>query len=725
MITVKGSKTQNAADPSSKDRFNLESFEARSNMPYYVGLFVSTVVVYLRSVLGSWAEPHRPDHHGRSGHPADQQYDASAADDAAQAAPSPNAQSLQNQPTDFDNSSAWDGQALSTLPALGLSQFGGDSIPLPDLFEQGSGHIVRNGPVNFAALATNDNRRSGGDLSSIPSDAGATIHTFPGHVTPVQDGGGQGSSGGGNARKNRAPRNEASVDLGNQIGATALVIALTDLLKNTVDPDGNPLYITDFQSSSGILTAADGGVKFQPTQTGEVTFTYTITDGELTVNQQATLLVMPNTIAGGDSNDTLAGSGFADDITGGAGNDSIDGGGGNDMINGGSGDDTIFAGDGNDTVHAGFGNDTVYGGLGNDRLFGEDGNDRLFGEQGNDTLDGGAGNDLLSGGQGTDSVLGGAGDDSIIGDTDAANDTYDGGAGTDTLDYSRASTGMNVNLASGTATGVEIGTDTISGFEVVLTGNGADQITAGSLAIVVNAGAGNDQVTGSVVNDKLFGGSGDDHMAGGEGNDFLIGGLGADTLDCGGGDDTVVGDVDARDDTIIGGLGFDTLDYSGSSAAIFANLVTGIVSGTEIGTDMISGFEFAAFGSADDYILAGNDAVTLAGGGGNDVFEFTINTQSLPSSGNIMQHITDYMVGDCLKTSKYDVFQDDLGAGSDRFVDAFGQALDNSQLSIQVRHEMVGSIQQTFVDCDTDGDSTYDLTVFLDGEHVLHIVQHL
>ena len=724
MITVKGSKIQPPSALPPKDRFALESMEARSNVPYYIGIFISTAVIYLKSVLGSWAEPHKAAPHGPNSHDSDQQQGQSASNDVASVAPS-NAQQQPPNPQDTTETGAgWDGQAVGALPALGLGHLGGDSITFPGLSEQGNGHIVRNGPVRFAAVALNDNNRTSAGGGRIPPGSGATMDALPGYATPVMTGV-QGNSTGTGDRKNRAPRNEANVDLGNQLGAAALLIALTDLLKNTIDPDGNPLFITDMHATSGILTAANGGVNFVPTQTGEVTFNYTITDGELTVVQQAKLIVKPNVITGTAGNDELAGSRIADEISGGLGNDSISGAGGNDLVDGGDGDDTILAGNGDDIVHGGSGNDTLYGGTGNDRLFGDDGNDNLFGEQGNDYLDGGIGNDVLSGGPGIDHLVGGLGDDWIIADLDVANDIYDGGAGNDTLDYTQDIAGVAVNLETGIASGIDIGTDIISAFEVISTGQGNDVVRASSQAITVNSGAGDDQLFGSAGNDKLMGGSGNDQLMGGEGNDLLIGGLGADMLDCGGGDDVVTADLGFSDDTMMGGLGRDTLDYSSSGAAIDANFITGIVRGVEIGTDTISGFEVVAFGLGSDHIIIGIDSLTLAGGGGNDMFEFVIDGSSLLGSGNIQQQVTDFNVGDCLRTSKYDVLEDSSGSGSDRFEDAFGNILDQFQLPIRVRHELIDSLQQTFVDTDLNGDGSYDLTMYLDGQHALHVVQHI
>ena len=104
--------------------------------------------------------------------------------------------------------------------------------------------------------------------------------------------------------------------------------------------------------------------------------------------------------------------------------------------------------------------DIIYGDDGNDTLAGGDGNDTLFGMDEDDTLDGGLGNDVLNGG---------------TGDTDTA--TYAGATGS-----------VDVNLATGLATGAD-GNDTLvsienvtgSGFDDTLTGNGSDNVLSGGL----------------------------------------------------------------------------------------------------------------------------------------------------------------------------------------------------------------------------------------------------
>lgn len=228
---------------------------------------------------------------------------------------------------------------------------------------------------------------------------------------------------------------------------------------------------------------------------------------------------------GGSGNDLIYGNAADNVITGGAGNDRIDGGLGQDTVvfsgnrsqyaitwNGQIG--TVFGPDGTDTitnveflrfadqtivatptggltVSGDMTNNSMSGSAFGDVLNGMGGNDVLLGHGGNDVLDGGAGNDRLEGGDGDDILIGGLGDDTLI-----------GGAGRDTADYTGATDGVVVNLATGLATG-GAGSDTLaslenirgSAFNDVLTGDGGDNIIHGGGGIdTLNGGAGNDQL---------------------------------------------------------------------------------------------------------------------------------------------------------------------------------------------------------------------------------------
>lgn len=166
----------------------------------------------------------------------------------------------------------------------------------------------------------------------------------------------------------------------------------------------------------------------------------------------------------------------------------------------GTGNDTVRGGKGNDTIHAGFGSDIVRGDSGNDSIFGGEGNDTLNGDSGNDVIHDGAGNDLVRGGSGNDVFIAGAG-----------SDRYEGGSDFDTLDYSAATSELQVDASAKTVLGFT--NDTLSSIE---------------------------KIVGSQFADTFKGSKGADSFVGGAGNDTLRGMAGADTLAGGAGDDTFV-----------------------------------------------------------------------------------------------------------------------------------------------------------------------------------------
>lgn len=318
-------------------------------------------------------------------------------------------------------------------------------------------------------------------------------------------------------------------------------------------------------------------------------------------------------ITGFDGNDTLAGNDGADRLDGGDGTDTLTGGAGNDLLDGGAGIDTaVFSGnyadytvteddvngqiivtdnrangDGTDTLKGvnrlQFDDQTVAvivpgivligtdaadvfdGGEGADTLDGGGGNDSLTGGSGDDELGGGTGNDTLYAGSGDDTVDAGSGDDLIVGGDGAGDDTYRGGSGIDTVKYSSAITGIIVNLDQGTASGNEIGEDTLTQIE------------------------------------NVIGGSDDDTLIGNAGNNILEGGLGGDHL--------------------TGGGGTDTASYEHATAKVTANLSNIAQNTGQAAGDRYSSIEGLA-GSRFDDRLTGNGSInTLSGGAGNDLLD--------------------------------------------------------------------------------------------------------
>ncbi|NWG22922.1 MAG: FecR domain-containing protein [Pseudorhodoplanes sp.] len=159
-------------------------------------------------------------------------------------------------------------------------------------------------------------------------------------------------------------------------------------------------------------------------------------------------------------------------------------------------DNVIIRGDGHDTIIGTAGNDDIYAGGGNDVIYAGAGNDEVFGE---------GGNDILIAGEGE------------------GNDVYDGGDGIDTVVFSSTSQGIVVNLATGTASGVEIGSDTLFDIENVTGGAGADHITGTDADNILVGLGGNDTINGAGGNDIIMVNAGDAWAVdGGAGVDRLM-----------------------------------------------------------------------------------------------------------------------------------------------------------------------------------------------------------
>ena len=291
-----------------------------------------------------------------------------------------------------------------------------------------------------------------------------------------------------------------------------------------------------------------------------------------------------------------------------------------DRLTGDAADNELTGGAGNDILKGGGGNDTLIGNRDNDKLSGGGGGDALDGGAGSDTLIGGAGGDDLVGGSGDDTLMGGKGEDTLTGG--AGGDNLSGGASRDTASYTTSSAAVNVNLATGAASGGHASGDKLSSIENVvgsdkndrLTGDGANnKLTGGAGSDTLIGAGGNDTLTGNDGNDRLSGQAGNDALAGNIGKDILIGGGGNDLLDGGTGNDRLTGgggndslNGGAGNDTLSGGKGADTLLGQGGS-----DLLTG-----GAGNDSLGG------GGGKDTLTGGAGNDTLIGGAGSDTFKF-------------------------------------------------------------------------------------------------------
>lgn len=244
-------------------------------------------------------------------------------------------------------------------------------------------------------------------------------------------------------------------------------------------------------------------------------------------------------------------------------------------------------------------NEVILGGNNADTLIGGTGNDDIFGFPGDDDLSGGAGNDTLVGGDGDDIVNGGAGDDFLVAGSGFGFDTYDGGAGTDTLSFSSTFLGITVDLGTGTASGSEIDTDTITNIEVLIGGDGDDFLDGDAGINEIFGGAGNDIIDGSGGTDIIDGGSGDDIIGFDTSVETINGGAGTDAIVLFGAGQT----ADVANLVAVGSI--EEIDLSGVGSNTLA--VTSALITTMSGNGTLS-----AFGNGDDVVTSA-DSWNLTG----------------------------------------------------------------------------------------------------------------
>ena len=386
-----------------------------------------------------------------------------------------------------------------------------------------------------------------------------------------------------------------SVTVGNLAGAAAIAISVTG--GNGVDTVNSStsdrrVTFTGGLGNDAFTTGTAGGVFIAGNADGDDTFTgggttdtvdYSAVTTAMSVDLAAgiatgagtdTLTGVENVIATGQA-DTITVSSTANNVAAGLGNDIILVAAGTDVagdtLDGGGNTDTIrfisttaadtltlnvnttgieavvisdAAGATTGTTALNVNAAAVVGAI---SLTGNDGDNVLTGNGSTNTIIGGNGGDTIDAGGGSDTVSAGIGDDTVIGTADGVSDIYNGGSGTDTIDYSAltALDSISVNLQTGSASGVAIGSDNLSG----------------SSFENIKSGGGDDSLFGSIANNEIRGGDGSDNIVGGGGSDQLFGDAGNDTLNGGVNDFSLT--PSAANDVLWGGTGTDTFRFDG------------------------------------------------------------------------------------------------------------------------------------------------------------------
>ncbi|MBP7066276.1 M10 family metallopeptidase C-terminal domain-containing protein, partial [Ferrovibrio sp.] len=314
---------------------------------------------------------------------------------------------------------------------------------------------------------------------------------------------------------------------------------------------------------------------------------------------------------GGSGNDTITGNALDNTLKGGAGNDTIDGGGGNDTI-------VFVGGDGTDTVNGGGGIDTIdLSALSSGLIVASVSNVAGHSLSNVEYLIGTAYADSFKN-TGSIFIYGRGGDDTYYRSTggtilsSAVAGEFHGGDGFDTVDFSLATTALNIFGTNNELKNSEIERIVGTAYADVLTG----------IASVYNAGAGNDIIKGHGGDQKIYGEAGNDILyayyetrgetAGKYDNNAK------DLLDGGDGDDILV--VSGGTHTLVGGAGIDTIDYSPVPGSVSVDLAagTGFGGASTTLTQTISGVENIIGSNGADFIFGDAGANHLIGNGGSD-----------------------------------------------------------------------------------------------------------
>ncbi|WP_048441015.1 calcium-binding protein [Caenimonas sp. SL110] len=356
--------------------------------------------------------------------------------------------------------------------------------------------------------------------------------------------------------------------------------------------------------------------------------------------------------------------------------------------------------------------DTLTGGNPANGSGATDGFEGFTGYGGNDLIDGGAGYDRVSyssspnpvsvllGGTSTGSALDGFGGtdtlisieeargshfaDTLRGSSTAGfesfeglgdDDTINGFGGTDRVNFQNSPAGVNVNLATGTASDGWGGTDQLIGIENVRGSESGDTIVGDGAANDIEARGGNDSVSGGAGQDFLRGGSGNDTLDGGANLSLsntaninseydaayygdagsavtvVLGAAGTAGNSAGGGGNDVLIDIEQvvgssfsdfisgtnramneifrggpGNDTINGGhstgtdLGFNLVDYRFATGGVSVNLQLGQAFGAD-GHDVISGFRGLIGSEYADVLTGTNTDDHIEPRGGNDTID--------------------------------------------------------------------------------------------------------
>jgi Ca2+-binding RTX toxin-like protein len=249
--------------------------------------------------------------------------------------------------------------------------------------------------------------------------------------------------------------------------------------------------------------------------------------------------------------------------------------------------------------------------------------------------------EVVQGSAFADTFVGNATNNIFIGGAGA--DSFDGAGGYDSLWYISSTSGVTIDLSTGTASGGDAAGDTFVNIETVIGSNYNDTLTAVSTGSILEGAGGSDIINGGVAADVLYGGLITDTGAAGS----MITGDQADTIHGGAGNDRIYsagnsdvqfnyGDGEDSGSHLYGDAGADTIiissgtAYGGTENDTITVWGTGIAYG-EAGDDILNGeyIEFHLYGGdGSDRLNMKLGKGSADGGNGGDIYHTDTILQS-------------------------------------------------------------------------------------------------
>ncbi|MET0438732.1 MAG: hypothetical protein ABW043_14680 [Devosia sp.] len=177
---------------------------------------------------------------------------------------------------------------------------------------------------------------------------------------------------------------------------------------------------------------------------------------------------------------------------------------------------------------------------------------------------------------------------------------------------------------------------------------------------------------------------------------------------------------DPGHDLIDGGEGHDTLDYSQFTADIHLDLTAGIAISDQIDKDYFENIEQFIGGQGNDAFIFGDVAAIVSGGGGDDLFIFTMSDSRPALSHQLVFGILDFVVGDRIHVADYEISQRAERLEEERFGDVYDAIDDGFEagLPIRVTYAHYDDMDHTIIEADVDRNDFYEISISLDGVHL-------